>query len=108
MVTTIDKKTKALDTINKAINRSNDHFAGDVDTVIRSIPLTHLKQLLKSLYEMKHSIETNNLKQGESLIGIGKIIVDSWPYDSEIGNLIINASHEFKAYIIRESNGVKR
>lgn len=98
-MTTMDKKLKALDAINKAISRVDDHFTGDLDPAIKSIPLFHLKQLQEKLYEMRYCIETNNLKQGVSLIGIGRVIADSWPYDSVIGNLIIRASQEYKTFM---------
>jgi hypothetical protein len=99
MVSINDRKIKALDAIDKAIDRINEHFNGDADPVISSIAIDHLKRLQKQLYYMKNIIESNNMKQGESLIGIGKVIVDSWPYDSVIGNLIVKADQEFKSYI---------
>lgn len=95
----IDKKKKTLDAINKAVKRIDEHFSGTADPAIASIPHDHIRRLQKKLIQMKRSIEENCLEQGKSLIGLGRVIADSWPYDSVIGGLIVDAEQCFKEYI---------
>ena len=94
-----EKKKKALDAIDNAIKKINEHFSGTTDPAIASIPSDHIRRLQKSLIEMKRCIEEDRPEQGKSLIGVGRVIADSWPYDSIIGGLIVEAEQCFRAYI---------
>lgn len=95
----IDKKKIALDAIDKAIKGIDKHFTDTTDPAISSIPSDHIRRLQRKLIEMKKSIEENRIEQAKTLVGLGRVIADSWPYDSVIGGLIIDAEQSFKKYI---------
>lgn len=96
----MDQKTIALDAINEAINRISEHFNGDIDPTLITISSAHIKLLQQHLFEMKNSIDTDNFMQGQSLFGIGRVVVDSWPFDSVVGNSIIKADQCYRNYMM--------
>ncbi|WP_269859640.1 hypothetical protein [Streptomyces sp. RPT161] len=55
--------------------------------------LTKFRQTLES---MKHQIESNAVPpRAQRLTGMGRVIADSWPFDSELAALILEAERRY-------------
>ena len=59
--------------------------------------LPQLKEFRQTLYQMREVLlDQNNSWQRQRTMNMGKIIVDSWPLDSKLGEIIIQAEDEFQ------------
>lgn len=87
-------KNRALDAIELAIKKIEKHLETLYDRPIKHLPSEHILKFKDTLLKMKASIEENVLPNDYKPT-LGKVIVDSWPYDSEIGPLIIAAEKKY-------------
>ncbi len=84
------KKKLAIDGINQAIDNFNE-----VQTFTTINQLNHFKE---KLMNCEHLIQLNNIPdKSHRNLGISRIIIDQWPFDSELGCMIINAESEYKS-----------
>lgn len=88
--TALLKVNKAIEELDKAILTGNE----DIMSVTSSAQLNSFKdKLLKVACE----IESDNLrKKSERNLGISRVIVDQWPFDLQLGLLLIEAEQAYK------------
>ncbi|RMR54683.1 hypothetical protein ALP83_02906 [Pseudomonas syringae pv. actinidiae] len=86
----IEKITHATHCIDEAIKLADPNVLA-VTTVNQ---LEHFKQKLEVVLDL---VERNDLPEKQNRdLGISRVIVDQWPYDSKLGVIIVEAEQAFK------------
>ena len=81
--------TRAIEAVDEELN-AHKSGRGRVGN------LRQLAAFRDNLKTMKHQIESGNVPpRDERLMGMGRIIADSWPYDNELGKLILEAEQQY-------------
>ncbi len=81
---------RAIECINEAIKLADANVLA-LTTVSQ---LEHFKQKLEVALDL---IAQNDLPEKQNRdLGISRVIVDQWPYDSELGVIIVEAEQAFK------------
>ncbi|WP_116828586.1 hypothetical protein [Pseudomonas syringae] len=81
---------RAIECINEAIKLADANVLA-VTTVSQ---LEHFKQKLEVALDL---IAQNDLPEKQNRdLGISRVIVDQWPYDSKLGVIIVEAEQAFK------------
>lgn len=93
-----NKFTKCYKKVNLAIQEiekiiESNGYDGDY-----KYNLSQINKINKDLKQMSESLE--NKKISWSYIGFGNIIIDSWPLDSNLGDLLLDAEQEYKKLLI--------
>ncbi|PEI02905.1 hypothetical protein CRM79_06580 [Pantoea agglomerans] len=86
----VAKIQKAIDELEKAIITK--------DTKVLSVSsVSQLSKFKKTFSNILTIIKSDNLPpKNERVIGISRIIVDQWPFDLELGSIIIDAEQAYK------------
>ncbi len=86
------KIEKAIFAIDKEISEKKLPAEGPMS-------LAQLSQFKQALYQMRDVLNRNNTpREQREIVSLGKIIVDSWPLNSELGKIIIQAEEEFRKF----------
>ncbi|WP_122259395.1 hypothetical protein [Pseudomonas syringae] len=86
----MEKITHATHCIDEAIKLADPNVLA-VTTVNQ---LEHFKQKLEVVLDL---VERNDLPEKQNRdLGISRVIVDQWPYDSKLGVIIVEAEQAFK------------
>jgi len=89
------KETRAKHFLEDAINILNLKIAqGIVSDSYNSENLKEYRSYLQLLLKNIESGEINQKKLGVG--GLGRMIVDSWPFNDELGESLINAEQSYK------------
>ncbi len=91
------QQQKALAWVRRALQRLGDELArhragcGQVGTI------GELETFRSNLLAMEREIEVGSVSG--SYLGMGRVIVDSWPWDSTLGEALLAAEQEYRALL---------
>ena len=89
---------RALANINKAISEVSDEIArlddGQQGVISNA---QQLQKFLSQLEAMRDEVSENSVSG--NLLGMGRVIVDSWPFDSPLGATLLAAEQSYKSLV---------
>ena len=89
---------RALANINKAISEISGEIARLDDGQQGAISnAQQLQKFLSQLEAMRDEISANSVSG--NLLGMGRVIVDSWPFDSPLGRTLLAAEQSYKLLV---------
>ncbi|MEB6222036.1 hypothetical protein [Pantoea anthophila] len=91
------KVNRAVAKIQKAIDEIDEAVVTNDIKVLSAISASQLSKFKESLSIVLTIIKSDNIPpKKERVIGISRVIVDQWPFDLELGNIIIEAEQAYK------------
>lgn len=90
----MSKRDKAIAICNQALHELTSELAKEKCTIADRSQLLHFKGFLEKII---WQLENNHLPpKNERGSGMGRVIVDSWPLDSKLGNLLCSAEQTYR------------
>ncbi len=90
----MNKREKAIAICNQALRELTEEMDKVEGTVDDRNQLFHFKMFLERIIRQ---LESNRLpNRNEREFGMGRAIVDSWPLDSKLGNLLCSAEQAYR------------
>lgn len=91
------QKERVTNLIQAAIESLRRHLQGlEIDNSLCSIPEGQILQFEKKLLEMVERLEEGEKSNWSP--GLGRAITDGWPFDSSVGEAILEAEQAFKRF----------
>ena len=83
----------AIDAVRAARERAERHTMGDRDTSLSTRFDNQVSRFLDELRRMEAALEGRD--HDPINLGMSRAVADSWPYDSELGELIARAEVQY-------------
>lgn len=87
---------EAKNDISKAISLLVDHLSGEDESSIKEVPEQQKKIVLGRLKDMLEALDSGVLPEKyDRNLGISRLVVDSWPFDSQVSEKVVRAEKSF-------------
>ena len=91
------KVNKAVSKIQKAIDELDKAIITKDIKVLSVSSLSQLSKFKESFSIILSIVKSNNIPaRNERVISMSRVIVDQWPFDLELGGIIIDAEQAYK------------
>lgn len=88
---------KAVAKIQKAIDELEEAIITNDMKVLSLSSITQLSKFKETFSTMLKIIKSGNIPpKNERVLGIARVIVDQWPFNLELGSIIIDAEQAYK------------